>query len=115
MKPPSEGGGGEPSGKLRVAFERDFGGFTKFKEVFDKAAVSLFGSGYAWLAADASGKLSVEASANQDCPISQGLKPIFVMDVWEHAYYLKYQNRRNDYIAAWWNLANWEEVERRYV
>ncbi|MBI2039071.1 MAG: superoxide dismutase [Candidatus Niyogibacteria bacterium] len=114
MKPPSEGGGGEPAGPLREMLEHDFGGFVKFKETFDKAAVSLFGSGYAWLVADGEGKLSVMMTQNQDCPLTQGFIPLFVIDVWEHAYYLKYQNRRNEYVAAWWNLVNWDEVERRF-
>ncbi|MBI1957399.1 MAG: superoxide dismutase [Candidatus Niyogibacteria bacterium] len=114
MKPPADGGGGEPMGMIREAVERDFGGFSKFKETFDKAAVSLFGSGYAWLVADGAGKLSVMPTQNQDCPLTQGLIPLFVIDVWEHAYYLKYQNRRNEYVAAWWNLANWDEVARRF-
>src|SRR3990167_941726 len=90
MKPSSEGGGGEPTGTLREMLEHDFGGFAKFKETFDKAAVSLFGSGYAWLVADAAGKLSVMSTQNQDCPLTQGLIPLFVIDVWEHAYYLTY-------------------------
>lgn len=114
MKPPTEGGGGEPAGAVREAMEKDFGGFAKFKESFDKTATTLFGSGYAWLVADGAGKLSVMPTQNQDCPLSQGLKPIFVIDVWEHAYYLNYQNRRNEYVAAWWNLANWDEVLRRF-
>lgn len=120
MRPPAKGGGGlpgpgEPAGTLREMIERDFGGFPKFKETFDKAAVSLFGSGYAWLVSDAAGKLSVVSTQNQDCPLSQGMKPIFVIDVWEHAYYLNYQNRRSDYMAAWWNCANWEDVARRFT
>ncbi len=113
MKPPTEGGGGEPMGTARDALERDFGGFAKFKELFDKTATTLFGSGWAWLVQNASGKLSILPTQNQDCPLSQGSKPVFVLDVWEHAYYLKFQNRRNEFVAAWWNVVNWDEVARR--
>jgi len=87
--------------------------FTKFKESFDKTATTLFGSGWAWRVQSASGKLSIMPTQNQDCPLSQGLKPVFVLDVWEHAYYLKYQNRRNEFVAAWWNVVNWDEVAQR--
>lgn len=103
-------GGGEPQGKLGEVIAATFGDFGKFKETFTKSAVSVFGSGWAWLVADAAGKLSVITTPNQDSPISQGLKPVLGLDVWEHAYYLKYQNRRPEYVEAWWNVVNWEVV-----
>ena len=93
---------------------RSFGSFDGFKEQFAKAGVSRFGSGWAWLIAN-DGKLSIESTANQDNPISDGKKPILGIDVWEHAYYLKYQNRRPDYITAWWNTVNWNAVADRYA
>ena len=113
LKPSAQGGGGEPEGEIAKAIDRDFGAFASFKEEFDKIATSLFGSGYAWLVVDDSGKLSVLPTQNQDCPLTNGLKPILVIDVWEHAYYLKYQNRRPEYVAAWWNIIDWEEVENK--
>jgi Fe-Mn family superoxide dismutase len=103
-------GGGKPSGALAAAIEKSFGGFDGFKDQFGAAAVNLFGSGWAWLCADGAGKLSILGLPNQDSPLSQGLKPILGIDVWEHAYYLKYQNRRPDYIAAIWNVVSWEQV-----
>ena len=103
-------GGGKPSGALAAAIDKSFGGFDAFKEQFGNAAANLFGSGWAWLCADATGKLVVTALPNQDNPVSQGLKPLLGLDVWEHAYYLKYQNRRPDYIAAFWNVVSWEQV-----
>ncbi len=106
-------GGGEPSGDLAAAIERDLGGFGSFKESFETAAKTRFGSGWAWLAA-AGGKLEVYSTANQDSPIMEGKVPILGLDVWEHAYYLKYQNRRPDYISAWWNVVDWEKVAERY-
>jgi len=118
MAPPSKGGGGQPGGDLAAAIERDLGGYEKFKEAFTKAALTRFGSGWAWLAVNADGKLIVESSANQDNPLMRGIgsgaTPILGLDVWEHAYYLKYQNRRPDYIAAFYNVVNWLEVERRF-
>jgi Fe-Mn family superoxide dismutase len=105
--------GGPPSGGVAEAIKASFGGFDAFKEQFAKAGVSRFGSGWAWLI-DNNGKLSIESTANQDNPISDGKKPIFGIDVWEHAYYLKYQNRRPDYITAWWNVVNWAEVNRLF-
>ncbi len=106
-------GGGEPSGDLAEAIKRDLGGFDAFKEQFSTAAASRFGSGWAWLAVK-QGKLSVLSTANQDNPLMSGDgTPILGIDVWEHAYYLNYQNRRPDYIAAWWNTVNWDEVVRR--
>lgn len=108
-------GGGAPSGKLAEAINTKFGSFDKFKEEFNKAAATRFGSGWAWLSADKSGGLTVTSTANQDCPLSEGLKPILGLDVWEHAYYLNYQNRRPDYIGAWWNVINWAEVEKNFI
>ncbi len=107
------GKGGQPGGALGDAIKSSFGGFDAFKEQFTKAAVGRFGSGWAWLI-DAGGKLAIESTANQDSPIMEGKKPIFGLDVWEHAYYLKYQNRRPDYIAAWWNVVNWDAVAKRF-
>jgi len=106
-------GGGAPTGALADAINAAFGSVDAFKEQFAKAAVGRFGSGWAWLI-DTSGKLSIESTANQDNPIMEGKKGILGLDVWEHAYYLKYQNRRPDYITAWWNVVNWPEVARRY-
>ncbi|TEU01575.1 MAG: superoxide dismutase [Anaerolineales bacterium] len=108
------GAGGEPSGALGDAIRTAFDDFDSFKVVFSKAAATRFGSGWAWLVIDGSGGLQVRSTANQDSPISDGLKPILGLDVWEHAYYLKYQNRRPDYVAAWWNVVNWKEVTRRF-
>ncbi|WP_019636178.1 superoxide dismutase [Paenibacillus fonticola] len=106
-------GGGQPSGKLADAINNELGGFDKFKEDFTKAATTRFGSGWAFLAVD-NGKLSVYSLPNQDSPIMEGKTPILGLDVWEHAYYLKYQNKRPDYIAAFFNVINWSEVEKRY-
>lgn len=112
--------GGAPSGKLAQAIDADLGGFDKFCEAFTKAAQTRFGSGWAWLTVDANGKLLVESSANQDSPLMgqfaglSGGTPILGLDVWEHAYYLNYQNRRPDYIAAFFNIIDWDEVARRY-
>ena len=111
MAPPAQAGGG-PGAVLRKAIEKDFGDFAKFKNEFTKAAIGRFGSGWAWLTRDASGKLSVLSTANQDSPLNDGLKPILTLDVWEHAYYLKYQNRRPEYVEAWWNVVNWPEAEK---
>ncbi|WP_055107514.1 superoxide dismutase [Paenibacillus ihumii] len=107
-------GGGQPSGKLADAINNELGGFDKFKEDFTKAATTRFGSGWAFLAVDKDGKLSVYSLPNQDSPIMEGKTPILGLDVWEHAYYLKYQNKRPDYIAAFFNVINWSEVEKRY-
>ena len=118
MAPAGQGGGGLPVGEVAQAIERDLGGFDAFKEAFTKAALTRFGSGWAWLSTDKAGKLLVESSANQDSPLMKGVgsgnTPVLGLDVWEHAYYLKYQNRRPDYIAAFFNVVNWAEVERRY-
>jgi Fe-Mn family superoxide dismutase len=104
------GAGGSPSGALAAAIDKAFNGISGFQEQFSSAAANLFGSGWAWLVADASRKLSLVTTPNQDNPISQGLVPLLGLDVWEHAYYLKYQNRRPEYIAAFWNVVNWRQV-----
>jgi superoxide dismutase, Fe-Mn family len=103
-------GGGKPGGALAAAVDAAFGSFDAFKEQFATAATNLFGSGWAWLCADTAGKLVIASTPNQDNPVSQGLKPILGLDVWEHAYYLKYQNRRPEYITAFWNVVSWEQV-----
>ena len=108
------GGSKEPTDALAKAIEQSFGGFAQFKEQFSKACVSRFGSGWGWLTVDKGGKLAIESTANQDNPLSEGRTPILGNDVWEHAYYLKYQNRRPDYVAAWWNVVNWDEVAKRF-
>jgi superoxide dismutase, Fe-Mn family len=105
--------GGQPSGALATAIESDFGGFDNFKAEFEKAAIGRFGSGWAWLAKQG-GKLVVVSTANQDNPLTDGLTPLMGIDVWEHAYYLKYQNRRPEYVSNWWNVVNWDEVARRF-
>ncbi|MGN5148243.1 superoxide dismutase [Aeromonas veronii] len=107
-------GGGEPGGELALAIERELGGFDAFKQAFTQAALSRFGSGWAWLVVDKAGRLQVESSANQDSPLMHGHTPILGLDVWEHAYYLKYQNKRPDYIAAFYQVVDWGEVARRY-
>jgi Fe-Mn family superoxide dismutase len=106
------GGGGAPTGAIADAITSSFGGFDKLKEQFKAAAIGRFGSGWAWVI-DNGGKLVVESTPNQDNPLMDGKKPVFGIDVWEHAYYLKYQNRRPDYIDAWWNVVNWAEVNKR--
>ena len=111
MKP---NGGGEPTGDLASAISSTFGSFDQFKAAFNDAGAKRFGSGWAWLVMDNSGKLSVISTANQDSPFIDGLYPVMGNDVWEHAYYLKYQNRRPEYLAAWWNVVNWDEVARRF-
>ncbi len=108
-------GGGEPSGDLSNAIKDAFGGFSKFKEQMSDAAGTRFGSGWAWLSLDKKGRLTVESTPNQDSPLIEGRTPILGIDVWEHAYYLKYQNRRPDYIQAWWNTVNWDAVAERYA
>ena len=105
--------GGAPTGKIADLINGTFGGFDSFKEQFAKAATTRFGSGWAWLVSSG-GKFAIESTANQDSPIMEGKKPIIGLDVWEHAYYLKYQNRRPDYIGAWWNVVNWDEVAKRF-
>jgi superoxide dismutase, Fe-Mn family len=111
MKP---NGGGVPTGALANAIQSTFGSFDAFKAAFNDAGVKRFGSGWAWLVLDKSGKLQVISTANQDSPLMDGLYPVMGNDVWEHAYYLKYQNRRPDYLNAWWNVVNWDEIARRY-
>ncbi|MCS7010070.1 MAG: superoxide dismutase [Anaerolineales bacterium] len=108
------GAGGGPTGELAEAIAHAFGSFDAFKAEFEKAANGRFGSGWAWLVKTANG-LSVISTANQDNPLSEGLTPILGIDVWEHAYYLKYQNRRAEYVSNWWNVVNWEEVARLYA
>ena len=105
--------GGEPGGNLGAAIKTAFGDFAKFREQFSAAGVGRFGSGWAWLI-NSGGKLSITSTPNQDNPLMEGQKAIMGLDVWEHAYYLKYQNRRPDYIQAWWNVVNWKEVEKRF-
>jgi Fe-Mn family superoxide dismutase len=107
--------GGEPKGDLKDAIKSTFGGFDAFKEKFSAAGVGRFGSGWAWLSIDSTGKLVVESTPNQDNPYMHGNTPILGMDVWEHAYYLKYQNRRPDYIAAFYNVINWDAVAERFA
>lgn len=108
-------GGGEPVGDLKDAIANELGGFANFKEQFAKAATTRFGSGWAWLALDRQGKLSVLSTPNQDSPLMEGKKPIIGLDVWEHAYYLNYQNKRPDYIAAFWNIVDWNVANERYL
>jgi len=112
-------GGGAPDGELARAIDADLGGFDAFKEAFTKAALTRFGSGWAWLGVSKEGQLAVESSGNQDSPLMRGIgsgnMPILGLDVWEHAYYLKYQNRRPEYIAAFYNVVDWAEVARRYA
>jgi Fe-Mn family superoxide dismutase len=108
-------GGGKPAGDLAAAIDKACGSFDAFKEQFGKAATTRFGSGWAWLSVKADGSLVVESTANQDSPLSEGRTPILGLDVWEHAYYLHYQNRRPDYIGAFWNVVNWAEVARRFA
>ena len=108
-------GGGAPDGALAQAIASDLGGLDAFREAFTKAALTRFGSGWAWLSVTPAGKLVVESSANQDSPLMHGNTPILGLDVWEHAYYLKYQNRRPEYIGAFYNVIDWSEVARRYA
>lgn len=108
------GAGGKPAGSLAAAIDRDLGGFEGFKTEFTKSAMGRFGSGWAWLSLDGAGKLLVESTPNQDNPLAMGHIPLLGVDVWEHAYYLKYQNRRADYLEAFYNVINWVEVGRRY-
>jgi len=109
-----KGGGGEPSGDLATAIKSGFGSFAEFKAKFTQAATTRFGSGWAWLSVRG-GKLVVESTANQDNPVLEGGRAVFGLDVWEHAYYLKYQNRRPEYIEAWWNTVNWAQVAENYA
>jgi Fe-Mn family superoxide dismutase len=111
MKP---GGGGNPTGRIADAIKTTFNGYDAFKEQVAKAGVGQFGSGWAWLTVDKAGKLAIKGYPNQDSPYMDELTPIMGVDVWEHAYYLKYQNRRADYIAAWWNTLNWDAINERF-
>jgi Fe-Mn family superoxide dismutase len=111
MKP---AGGGKPSGDLAAAIDKDLDGFDAFKAQFEAAAKTRFGSGWAWLSVKKGGALAVTSTANQDSTFSEGMTPILGLDVWEHAYYLKYQNKRPDYVAAFWNVIDWDEVARRF-
>jgi superoxide dismutase, Fe-Mn family len=106
-------GGGEPSGEIAQVIKKTFGSFKDFQAKFNDAGAKQFGSGWVWLVGKSNGEFQVISTANQDNPISQGLFPIFGNDVWEHAYYLKYNNRRPEYLAAWWNVVNWDEINRR--
>jgi superoxide dismutase, Fe-Mn family len=108
------GGGGEPSGELAQAIESTFGGVDPLKAQLNDAGVKRFGSGWTWLVRDSGGALTVVSTPNQDSPVMEGQTPVIGIDVWEHAYYLKYQNRRPDYLEAWWNVVNWEAVGRRF-
>jgi Fe-Mn family superoxide dismutase len=107
------GAGGPPKGAIAEVIKASFGDFETFKTKFSQAAVGQFGSGWGWLSRDQAGKFAIEATSNEGCPLMEGKWPVLVVDVWEHAYYLKYQNRRPDYLQAWWNLVNWDEVNRR--
>lgn len=109
------GGASHPAGELLQQIEQTFGSFDVFKEKFSAAAKTVFGSGWAWLCLDKENKLVIVATPNQDCPLSKGLKPFMGLDVWEHAYYLKFQNRRPDYITTWWNVINWTAVTEFYL
>ena len=109
MKP----GGGPISGRIAEAITGTFGSFDAFRDQFNKAALGRFGSGWAWLVQGGDGRLSIESTANQDSPLMEGRWPVFGLDVWEHAYYLKYQNRRADYVSAWWSVINWDVVSAR--
>lgn len=113
MHPPVGGDSGKPSGSFAESLTKTFGGAQQFQDEFSKAAVGVFGSGWAWLVMK-EGKLAIMTTPNQDSPISTGATPLLALDVWEHAYYLKYQQKRADYISAWWNVVNWQEVQRRY-
>jgi superoxide dismutase, Fe-Mn family len=107
--------GGEPKGKLAQAIQKDFGSFKNFQTAFNDAGSKRFGSGWAWLVQDKSGKLKIVSTANQDSPIMEGIYPIMGNDVWEHAYYLKYKNDRGEYLKQWWNVVNWNEIDKRYM
>jgi superoxide dismutase, Fe-Mn family len=109
-----QNGGGEPKGKVADAIKDSFESFEAFQSAFTKAGKSRFGSGWVWLSVDNAGKLVITSTANQDTPVSGGLHPVLALDVWEHAYYLQYFNRRPDYIDAWWNTINWDQIEENY-
>src|SRR5438445_10193846 len=107
--------GGNPVGGLADAIKATFGSFDEFKTKLNNAGITRFGSGWAWLTRDTAGKLDIYSTANQDSPVMEGKYPVIGLDVWEHAYYLKYQNRRPDYINAWWNVVNWREADKRFT
>jgi Fe-Mn family superoxide dismutase len=107
-------GGGEPTGKIKDAIAATFGSFDNFKVQFNDAGIKQFGSGWVWLVFNPEHKLQIVTTSNQNSPLSTGLYPLLGNDVWEHAYYLKYQNRRADYLNAWWNVVNWDEVNRQF-
>jgi superoxide dismutase, Fe-Mn family len=107
--------GGAPTGGIAAAIQKDFGSFEKFKTQFNEAGTKQFGSGWVWLTKGKDGKLKISTTGNQDTPAMQGIYPIMGNDVWEHAYYLKYQNRRNEYLASWWNVVNWAEINKRFA
>lgn len=107
--------GGQPAGKVAEAIQSTFGSFDTFKEKVAAAGVGRFGSGWAWLIKGSGGKLEIASTPNQDSPVMEGKTPVMGLDVWEHAYYLKYQNRRADYIKAWWDVVNWDEIEKRFT
>jgi superoxide dismutase, Fe-Mn family len=110
----SPDGGGAPTGVIAEAIRSTFGSFDSFKEKLSASAMARFGSGWAWLVKTPAGRLEIVSTANQDSPLSEGQSPLLTIDVWEHAYYLKYQNRRADYVTAWWDLVNWKEAEKRF-
>ena len=110
----SPNGGGQPKGQLADEIKKTFGSFETFQEKFNAAAKSVFGSGWAWLCINKNGQLEIISMPNQNAPLMLGMKPILGLDVWEHAYYLKYQNKRPDYITAWWNVVNWDQVVEHY-
>jgi len=112
MKP---NGGGEPKGKLKEEIEKNYGSFEEFKKLFSETAIKHFGSGWAWLVITSEKKLKVYSLLNQDNPLMNGDMPIMGLDVWEHAYYLKYQNRRAEYVEAWWNVVNWDKIEENLL
>ncbi|HLO85163.1 MAG TPA: superoxide dismutase [Nostocaceae cyanobacterium] len=112
MKP---NGGGEPTGEIATAINQSFGNFANFKKQFNQAGASRFGSGWVWLVRNKNGNLEITSTANQDSPLMVEQYPIFGNDVWEHAYYLKYQNRRPEYLDAWWNVVNWDEINKRFI
>jgi len=115
MAPAGLGGGGTPNGALAAEIEKQFGNFATFTDVFSKSAMALFGSGWVWLTKDAAYKLAVTTTPNQDSPIMSNETPILGLDLWEHAYYLKYQNRRAEYVTAWWNVVNWEAAGANFL
>jgi len=115
LLPPSKGGGGKPTGSFADAMKSEFGDYAGFKDQFTKSATSRFGSGWAWAVIDENGKLAITSTPNQDSPLMENQIPILGLDVWEHAYYLKYQNRRAEYIEAFWDIVNWPQVEEIYI